>query len=168
MLIVMPYGRALEARTLGSASMQQPTDREAFQNDLLGDVIPLVEKTYRVSAEADDRALAGLSMGGGQTYQIGLSHLDTFHYLGAFSAAVAQNPEEQYKDALEDAASTNKKLKLLYITVGRDDFLYAANQNMDQLLTQAGVKHQFVTSEEGHVWRNWRDYLGQFAPMLFR
>jgi enterochelin esterase-like enzyme len=168
MLIVMPYGRALEARTLGGASMQQPTDREAFQNDLLNDVIPLVEKTYHVSAKADERALAGLSMGGGQTYQIGLSHLDTFHYLGAFSAAVGQNPLEQYKDAFENPAAANKKLKVFYITVGRDDFLYAANQNMDQQLTKAGIKHQFAASEEGHVWRNWRDYLGNFAPMLFR
>ncbi len=168
MLVVMPYGRALEARVLGAESMQQPTDREAFQNDLLNDVIPLVEKTYRVSAKPDDRALAGLSMGGGQTYQIGLSHLDTFHYLGAFSAAVAQNPGEQYKAFFDNPAADNKKLKLLYITVGRDDFLYTANQNMDAMLTRAGIKHQFVTSEEGHVWRNWRDYLGNFAPMLFK
>jgi len=168
MLIVMPYGRALEARTLGGSSMEQPADRDAFQNDLLTDVIPLVEKTYRVSAKADDRALAGLSMGGGQTYQIGLSHLDTFHSLGAFSAAVAPNPEEQYKSAFENAGATNKKLKVFYISVGRDDRLCQPNQHMDELLTKAGIKHQFVTSEEGHVWRNWRDYLGNFAPMLFR
>jgi enterochelin esterase-like enzyme len=168
MLIVMPYGRALEERKLGGASMQQPEDREAYQKDLLTDVIPLVEKTYHVLAKADDRALAGLSMGGGQTYQIGLSHLDTFHYLGAFSAAVAQNPEEQYKAAFEDAAAANEKLKVFFISVGRDDRLYEPNQNMDQLLTKAGIKHEFVPSEEGHVWRNWRDYLGEFAPMLFR
>ena len=107
-------------------------------------------------------------MGGGQTLQIGLSHLDTFHYIGAFSAAVFANPEQEYNDVFSDPAAANKKIKVFYIAVGRDDNLFAPNQNLDQLLTKAGVKHQFVPSEEGHVWRNWRDYLANFAPQLFR
>jgi len=138
-----------------------------FGQDLLEDVIPYVEKLYRVSAKADDRALAGLSMGGGQTLQIGLSHLDTFHYLGAFSAAIRGNVEESYKDFLADPAAANKKLKVFYIAVGKADSLFAPAQAFDAVLNQHQIKHTFSPSEEGHVWRNWRNYLTEFAPQLF-
>jgi len=168
MIIVMPYGRPTADVTLvqnrGGASPQG----NGFQNDILNDVIPYVEKLYRVSAKADDRALAGLSMGGGQTLQIGLSHLDTFHYLGAFSAAARGNPQEAFKEFFADPGAANKKLKLFYIACGKTDSLFAGSQSLHEALDKAQIKHTFVASEEGHVWRNWRDYLADLAPKLFR
>ena len=168
MIIVMPYGRAFQAVALGPGNRAQPPDQNAFGNDLLQDVIPFVEKLYRANAKSDHRALAGLSMGGGQTLQVGLNHLDTFRYIGAFSAAMGRNPEEQYKEVFADPAAANKKLKLFYIACGKADSLFAASQSMHDLLDKRQVKHVFVASEEGHVWRNWRNYLTDFAPQLFR
>jgi enterochelin esterase family protein len=132
-------------------------------------VIPFVEGLYRVSVKPDDRAIAGLSMGGGQALQIGMSHLDTFHTIGAFSAAArGQNMEEQYKDFFASSAATNKRLKLFYIACGKTDNLFASSQALNDTLTKREIKHVFVPSEEGHVWRNWRNYLADFVPQLFR
>lgn len=173
MIVVMPYGRPTADVTLvqnrGGAGQGQGNATAAFQEDLLNDLIPYVEKLYRVSAKADDRALAGLSMGGGQTLQIGLSHLDTFHALGAFSAGGGRgNPTEMYKGFFDDPAAANKKLKLFYIACGKTDSLFAGSQALHDALDQHKIKHSFVASEEGHVWRNWRDYLAEFTPQLFR
>ena len=169
MLIVMPYGRPTGDVTLGQVKPPtQPQNNGLFMEDVLNDIVPFVEKNYRVTANADSRALAGLSMGGGQTLQIGLSHLDTFHYLGAFSAASRGNPEEAYKDFFADPAAANKKLKLFYIACGKADSLFASAQTMHEALDKAKIKHTFAPSDEGHVWRNWRAYLSDMAPQLFR
>src|SRR5262249_34942954 len=88
------------------------TDAGAFEKDLLGDVIPFAEKLYRISGKSDERAIAGLSMGGGQALSIGLHHLDLFHAVGAFSAGIRnQNIEEEYPATLADPAATDQKLK---------------------------------------------------------
>jgi enterochelin esterase family protein len=168
MIVVMPYGRPAPSATLDlNAPMAVTEPGVTFPNDLVEDVVPFAEKMYRISAKADDRAIAGLSMGGNQTLQVGLTHLDLFHYIGAFSPVVI-NPEQAFKDALADPAGTNKRLRLFYIYIGRLDTLYASNQNLDKLLNDRKVKHVFVETEEWHVWRNWRDYLADFAPRLFR
>ncbi len=171
MIVVMPYGRPAGDVMLVPAKAAQtpaPSNQNAlFGQDLLEEVIPNVEKLYRVSAKADDRALAGLSMGGGQTLEIGLSHLDTFHYIGAFSAGIRGNLEDTYKGFLSDPGAANKKLKVFYIAVGKTDSLFAASKSLDEMLTKRDIKHTFSPSEEGHVWRNWRDYLIEFTPMLF-
>jgi enterochelin esterase family protein len=168
MIVVMPYGRPGPSATLNLTAPAPVTEPGVtFPNDVVEDVIPFAEKTYRISSKADDRAIAGLSMGGNQTLQVGLTHLDTFHYIGAFSPVV-MNPETVFKDALADPAGTNKKLKLFYIYIGKLDTLYASNQGLDQTLTQHQIKHTFTETEEWHVWRNWRDYLADFAPRLFR
>src|SRR5271157_633033 len=169
MIVVMPYGRPLPAVMLLPSAGRGPANADdVFGNDLLKDVIPYVEKLYRVSAKADDRAIAGLSMGGGQALRIGMAHLDTFHYIGAFSAAARGNPEEAYKDFFADPAAANKKLKVFYIACGKADGLFAGSQALADALEKHQIKHTFVPSEEGHVWRNWRDYLADFAPQLFR
>jgi enterochelin esterase-like enzyme len=168
MLVVMPYGRPLPVVTLVASGGQPQTGTDAFANDLLQDVIPFVEKLYRASAKADDRALAGLSMGGGQTLQIGLSHLDTFHSLGVFSAAARGNSEEQFKDFFADSAAANKKLKLFYLACGKADSLFPGSQGLHDALDRHHIRHTFVASEEGHVWRNWRNYLADLVPQLFR
>jgi enterochelin esterase family protein len=169
MIIVMPYGRPLPEVMLVPSAGRGPADADAlFGTDLLQDVIPYVEKLYRVSAKPDDRGIAGLSMGGGQTLSIGLTHLDTFHYIGAFSAAARGNPEEQFKGFLAESGAANKKLKLFYIACGKTDNLFPASQALSDALDKHEIKHTFVASEEGHVWRNWRNYLADLAPKLFR
>jgi enterochelin esterase family protein len=168
MIVVMPYGRPGPSATLGlTAPAPAAEPGVTFPNDVVEDVIPFAEKTYRISSKADDRAIAGLSMGGNQTLQVGLTHLDTFHYIGAFSPVV-MNPEQVFRDALADPVGTNQKLKLFFIYIGKLDTLFASNQALNQVLDQHQIKHTFVETEEWHVWRNWRDYLADFAPRLFR
>lgn len=169
MLIVMPYGRPLpDVMLVPSAGPGPANADELFGNDLLHDVVPYVEKLYRASAKADDRAIAGLSMGGGQALRIGLVHLDTFHSIGAFSAAARGNPEEAFRDFFADPAAANKKLKVFFIACGKTDSLFPPSQALSDALEKHQIKHQFAPSEEGHVWRNWRAYLTEFAPQLFR
>jgi enterochelin esterase family protein len=169
MIVVMPYGRPLPDVMLVPSSGRGGTNPdEAFTNDLLKDVVPYVEKQYRVIANPDNRAIAGLSMGGGQALKIGMTHLDTFHYIGAFSAAAQRNPEETFKDFFADASGDNKKLKVFFIACGKADGLFPASQGLSQALDKHQIKHQFSPSEEGHVWRNWRNYLAEFTPELFR
>jgi enterochelin esterase family protein len=176
MIVVQPYGRPTQVVSYGPSTAQPQAPgapgqgaTNAYENDVLKDVIPFVEKLYRVSVKPDDRAIAGLSMGGGQALQIGMSHLETFHAIGAFSAAArGQNMEEQYKDFFASSAATNKRLKLFYIACGKTDSLFASSQALNDTLTKREIKHVFVPSEEGHVWRNWRNYLADFVPQLFR
>jgi enterochelin esterase-like enzyme len=170
MIVVMPYGRAGSAATLGASNVTttQPQG-EVFPNDVVEDVIPFVEKQYRVSARADDRAIAGLSMGGNQTLRIGLTHLDLFHYIGAFSPVIFnQSVEQDHKPAFADVAAANKKLKVFYIYCGKEDTLFASNKSFHELLDQRKIVHTFVETEGAHVWWNWRDYLADFTPRLFR
>ena len=170
MMVVMPYGRPLpDVMLVPSAGRGPANANDQFGNDLLHDVIPYVEKLYRASAKPDDRAIAGLSMGGGQALQIGTAHLDTFHYIGAFSAGGGRgNPEDVYKDFFADPAAANKKLKLFYIACGKADALFVGSQALSDALDKRQINHTFAPSEEGHVWRNWRNYLTDFAPQLFR
>lgn len=172
MIVVMPYGRAgrsanIEATPLPPAPQAAPGG-VLFPHDLVEDVIPFAEKQYRISAKADDRAIAGLSMGGNQTLEIGLTHLDLFHYIGAFSPVAPQAAEEDFKAAFADPAAANKKLKLFHIYIGKADTLFQSNVTFDALLTSHQIKHSFIQTEEWHVWRNWRDYLADFAPQIFR
>ncbi len=169
MIVVMPYGRPLpDVMLIPSAGRGPANADDLFGNDLLEDVIPYVEKLYRVSAKPDDRAIAGLSMGGGQALRIGLAHLDTFHAVGAFSAAARGNPEEAFRDFFAEPAAANKKLKVFFIACGKADGLFPSSEALHEALEKHQIKHQFAPSEEGHVWRNWRNYLAELTPQLFR
>jgi len=171
MIIVMPYGRAGQSTTFGPAPVVVPADQKnlTFPNDVVPDVIQFVEKNYRIAAGADNRAIAGLSMGGNQTLIIGLNHLDLFHYVGAFSPVIMNaNADQDFKSLFADAAGANKKLKVFHIYIGKDDTLYMSNVSFHQLLDQHQIKHVFTETEGAHVWWNWRDYLVDYAPRLFR
>ena len=101
--------------------------------------------------------------------RIGLHHTELFHAVGMFSAAArGANFEEQYKDLLADPAATNKKLKFFYIACGKTDGLFPASEALHGLMENHQIKHTFTPSEEGHVWRNWRNYLADFVPQLFQ
>jgi enterochelin esterase family protein len=171
MIIVMPYGRAGQSTTFGPAPVVVPEDQKnlTFPNDVVPDVIEFAEKKYRIAAGADNRAIAGLSMGGNQTLIIGLNHLDLFHYVGAFSPVIMNaNADQDFKTLFADAAGSNKKLKVFNIYIGKEDTLYMSNVSFHQMLDQHQVKHVFTETDGAHVWWNWRDYLVDYAPRLFR
>lgn len=156
--------------TDGHAAPNTPEARgrntETFSRDLLGDVMPMVEASYRVKNDRLSRAIVGLSMGGGQSLTVGLNHLDLFAWVGAMSSAI-NAPEQTFATALSDAKATNAKLKLFWMAIGKDDFLLKTNQQFDELLTAKGIKHTFKLTEGNHSWPVWRRYLVEFAPLLF-
>lgn len=173
MIVVMPQGHALQGAGVGPLERipgETSMFSDRFPKDLLDEVIPLVEKRFRVQANADRRAIAGLSMGGGQALTIGLANTDRFHYVLGYSAAVGGqfiNPEETLQKQRASAAITNSRLKLLWISVGRQDFLFQGNKKFSEDLTAAGVKVTYRETEGAHVWSVWRKNLNETLPMLF-
>jgi enterochelin esterase family protein len=137
----------------------------AFKKELLEDALPLAESRYRLSTEREQRAIAGLSMGGWQSLSTGMTHLDRFAWIGSFSGAVDEN---EIKAALDDASGTNEKLKLLWIACGEKDFLLDRNQQLITILKARGIHHDWHLTPGDHSWPIWRDYLADFAPKLFR
>lgn len=140
-----------------------------FDKIVSGDLIPFIDAHFRTIPDRYHRALAGLSMGGSQALRIGLNHPDQFAYVGAFSPAIhITNTHTEYNGALENASKLNQQLRLLWIGVGRDDFLHAPVLESHQTLDRAGIKHVWVESAGAHVWTVWREYLDDFAPRLFQ
>lgn len=174
MLIVMPQGHALQGAGVGPlvrVSGETTMYSERFPKDLLEDVMPLVERNYRVVADANHRAIAGLSMGGGQALAIGLAHQDLFHYVLGYSAAISaqfMDADAVFHDALANPAGINKKLRLLWLSCGRQDFLYQANRQFAESLKAKGVKAMVRETEGAHVWSVWRNNLNESAALLFQ
>ena len=161
-IIVMPYGH-----TPSSPPVMRSIGRyEAYEKDLIEDIIPYVQKCYRVSTEQKDRAITGLSMGGGQSLTIGLGNLELFGWVGAFSSAIPEEPK--LGKLLAKPESINEKLKLLWIGCGRKDFLFEANQKFLERLKTEKIKHVGHITEGAHEWRVWRNYLNELAPLLFK
>ena len=168
MVVVMPFGHPLAAVGLGAPGAAA-ADRAAFTAELLDEILTMVESSYRVSSKPDDRAIAGLSMGGGQSLAIGLSNLDRFHWIGVFSMGLRGSASGQpWAGALDDAAAVNRRLRLFWIACGKADGLIEPARQLSGLLAGRGIKHVFKTSEGGHTWWVWRNYLHEFAPLLFR
>jgi enterochelin esterase family protein len=173
MIVVMPQGHALQGANVGPlVRLTGETDMfsKRFPQDLLQEVIPRVEQNYRVYKDADHRAIAGLSMGGGQALSIGLANADLFHYVLGFSGAVGgpfMNAEAEFSQALSKPEFLNSKLRLLWVSCGKQDFLYQANREFVGMLKSKGVKVLFRETEGSHVWSVWRNYLYETVPMLF-
>jgi enterochelin esterase family protein len=174
MIIVNPLGYARQGVGLGPEQPAPPpgpggaVGGGVIGRDLIEDVIPFVEKTFRVMPGAGNRALGGLSMGGGQTAAIGFAHPDQFRSLVIMSAG-SNNADTNYPEFFKDPAATNKQLKLLWMGVGKDDTLVGPSAKaLDALLTAKGIKHTFVVGEGRHEWVVWRHHLNEVAPLLFR
>jgi enterochelin esterase-like enzyme len=167
MIVVMDNGYADRA-----GQGPRRFDFRAFEEVLTGELIPKVDATYRTLADRDHRALAGLSMGSMQALQIGLSHLDQFAYLGAFSRPPLGNfdVKTSYHGAFRDATAFNKKVRLLWLGAGTAEKPFAAAlESMHRALDQAGVRHVVYESQgTSHEWQTWRRSLHEFAPRLFR
>lgn len=155
MIIVMPDGHAPTTE-----GVENP-----FHKDLIEEVIPYVEANYRTKAGAENRALAGLSMGGFQTLDIGISCQDLFGWVGVFSAGIRDSYEQTHGPFLDTA---NEKLNLFWIGIGKTDFLLERNENLLKLLKKKDVEHTFRLSEGGHTWKNWRHYLHEFSQLIFK
>lgn len=137
----------------------------AYQKELMEDALPLVEEHYRVSQEREQRAIAGLSMGGWQALSTGMNHLERFAWIGSFSGAV---DETEIQTALQDAPGTNARLKLLWIACGDKDFLLDRNTQLITTLKAKGLQHEWHLTAGDHSWPVWRDYLAKFTPKLFQ
>ena len=166
MIIVMTDGHAMPPQSVGTNAADRARATGAYESDLLGDVMPFVEKNYRVKSGPANRAIIGLSMGGGQSLTIGLNHPELFAWVGGMSAAVS-DPEKTIASALKDAKATNKKLKLLWFACGKDDFLLKRNQDFAEILTRHGIQHEYRETAGNHSWPIWRKYLVDFLPLVF-
>ena len=166
MIVVMPFGHATP---FGVPVPQGGVTNDAlFEDYLLKDVIPTVEARYRVSPGRENRAIAGLSMGGGQSLRIGLGHLDLFSAVASFSGAVPGDFETRFAALLKDSKDTNQKLKTLWIGCGQQDSLFPRSKNLSELLTKYQVKHIFHPTDGVHNYTVWRKYLAEYTPLLFR
>jgi len=162
MIVVMPFGHAVPY--VGP----QSNNTAMVERYLIEEVMPQVEKKYRVASGRENRAVVGLSMGGGQALHIGLSHLDRFSAVAAFSSAVPPRFEARFDSLLKNPNVTNKKLKLLWIGCGRQDPAFERNQKLSELLTAHNIRNTFHATEGLHNFAIWRRYLVELAPMLFR
>lgn len=168
MIVVMPYGHAVSPQRMSRTPADMDRNADLFEKDLLGSVIPLIEKTYRVSTRREDRAIAGLSMGGGQALSVGLAHLDRFAYLGVFSMGVRDDSfEKRHAPVLGNPRQVNERLRLFWIACGEKDFLFESALKLQAILDRHGIRHTFKRTAGGHVWDNWVNYLAELVPMLF-
>jgi enterochelin esterase-like enzyme len=164
MIVVMPYGhvtREIKTATTAPAG-SNAGDAAAIEKEWLTAVKPLVEGKYRVLTDRRHRAIGGLSMGAAQSLSIGLHHLDQFSAIAAFSGG-GNRAEWEKADA-----SALKKVKLIWLGCGTEDFAYNGVKAMDDILTKHGVDHVWNPSGGGHSWPNWQVYLSKYVQLLFR
>ncbi len=173
MIVVMPAGHAGAFRFGGSGTSD-------FAQDFTNDIMPYIESNYRVKTDRNSRAIAGLSMGGAQTLNIGIPHLEKFAYLGVYSSGVfgivprpngppSEGPsfDEQHKDILENA-ELKEGLKLFWFATGKDDFLVETSRATVDMFKKHDFDVVYKEGEGGHTWIVWREYLHEFAPQLFQ
>ncbi len=164
-IVVMPFGYGV-APGAPAAPGQNTT---MFTRDLLEDVIPYIQSSYRALNHRDHRAIVGLSMGGGQALNIGLNHLDRFSYVGGFSSGLGAITEfpNTYAHVIAHPEVANKKLRLLWVGCGREDGAFGASKRFSDFLTAHKVAHTFEETDGAHTWMVWRRYLRDVAPLLF-
>ena len=167
MIVVMPNGNPGQqaARTLNlpekSINWRSEEFRNAYVNSLCTEIVPFIEKNFRVIAKPESRAIAGLSMGGGHTISASILYPQLFDYICPLSAAGQATPEQ--------IANLKKAgVKLYFLACGDSDFLFEGSKALDKTLTEQGLDHTFFVSDGGHTWSNWRHYLNTFARLLFK
>lgn len=164
MVVVMPNGRAAKNMTPRTPWSEQTPAFAAFEDDLLKDLMPAVEKKYAVKTDREHRAIAGLSMGGGQSLNFGLAHLDTFAWVGGFAPAPITKP---VKDLIKDPEATAKKLKLLWLSCGDEDFILETSKTTHAGLEGIKMPHVWHLGKGKHEWAVWKDDLYRVAQLLF-
>lgn len=179
MIVVMTNGNASQEAAPGESSlgmkpptMQLPKTMDGSFEQAFLDVVKFVDKNYRTLKSKSGRAIAGLSMGGFHSLHISKQYPDMFDYVGLFSAAILPNKDVSspvYED-MEGKLKIQfaKKPSLYWIAIGKTDFLYKANEDYRKLLDENGYKYTYYETGEGHIWKNWRIYLSEFIPLLFK
>lgn len=173
MVVVMPAGHT------GPFRFGEPLPEvDEFVVDFTNDIMPTVEKRYRVYTDRRHRAIAGLSMGGGHTLNIAIPDLEQYGYIGVFSSGIfgiaggfgaetGMKWEERHLAELDDAAA-KQDLRLIWFATGREDFLLETSRATVAMLKKHGFEVVYQETPGGHTWHNWREYLYEFAPQLFR
>lgn len=179
MIVVMTNGNAAQEAAPGESAlgfaapnMQLPKTMEGSFEAAFPDVVKFIDKNFRTVANKKNRAIAGLSMGGFHSMHISKQYPDMFDYVGLFSAAIMPNKDAKspvYED-IEGKLKVqfSKKPALYWIAIGKTDFLYKANEDYRKMLDEKGYKYSYYETGEGHIWKNWRIYLTEFAPQLFK
>jgi len=167
MIIVMPFGHTPDRPGTNILANND------FGNDLLKDLIPAIDASFRTIAKPQSRAMAGLSMGGSHTIRTGLPHSDVFRYIGIFSMGLGMNNNQADVQNYETQnaaglARSAKEMKLVYYAMGKEDFLYGTVAPTRAMFDRLGIHHIYNESGGGHTWINWRRYLDDFAPRLFQ
>jgi enterochelin esterase family protein len=190
MIVVMAYGYArrngqldpdISGKPFGSPEMMKAMQEmaQAFEDDLTQVLVPYIDSSFRTISDRDHRAMAGLSMGGMQTFQVTFDHLDMFSYIGGFSGAAGQlilgnrtlNPKTDFNGALADPAGFAKKVHLLWLGVGTEEpaMMHAGIARLHSSLDDAKIQHVYYESPgTSHEWQTWRRDLKDFAPRLFQ
>lgn len=190
MIVVMPNGNMTQQATPGvsAAGMFQPsmgmsisaTDRaKATMDESFMDIVNYVESHYKVKGDKQHRAICGLSMGGGHSFAVSKRYPDSFNYIGLFSAGLhigtSGDRNASFYDMLKKSQPVQNELQKLFegkpalywIAIGKTDFLYQQNSDLRRYLDEKGYPYKYRESEGGHIWRNWRIYLTEFAQMIF-
>ena len=166
MIVVMPLGHAVP---FGSPPEIAKNNVPLMDEYMVKEIMPWAESKYRIAAGRQNRALAGLSMGGGQTFNIGFGHLDLFSALGVFSSATQPEFAEKFKTVLEDAKGTNAKLNVFWYACGDKDPVFTRAKDTEALLNKHQIRHTFRPVANGlHTWPVWRLCMSEFAPLLFQ
>ncbi|MBI2689904.1 MAG: esterase [Acidobacteria bacterium] len=168
MLIVMTYGYT----DLTWAGGSSPEGIDKLGAELLTDVIPFVEKNYRSAPGRLNRAIAGLSMGGGQAFTIGIKNMDKFAWIGEFSSGLLSGVdfdiEKVVPGFIKNADKANANLKLLYIGCGEQDPRIAGHEDLSALLKKHSIHHEYATTQGAHEWKVWRTLLAGFLVRAFQ
>ncbi len=175
MIIVMPHGHAappgVDMEAIEDRGEWYKLNNEAVFAELKERIQPQVEQRYRVAAAPDSRAVAGLSMGGGQAVALGLSDPERYHWVAGFSSAVPETEKaaaEMFPGIVEKGKEYGEAYRLIWIACGEDDFLLERNETFHGFLTSHGVEHQYLLTEGAHSWDVWRGYLAELLPLLFQ
>jgi enterochelin esterase family protein len=190
MVVVMPNGNMTQQASPGasSAGMFQPSmamstspreKAKASMDESFMDIVKYVESHYKVKADKQHRAICGLSMGGGHTFAVSKRYPDTFNYIGLFSAGLHIGTSGDRNTPFYDMLKKNRQVQgelqklfqgkpaLYWIAIGKTDFLYQQNSDLRRYLDEKGYAYKYRETEGGHIWRNWRIYLTEFAQMIF-
>jgi enterochelin esterase family protein len=167
MIVVMPAGHAVP---FGAGRGGAVNNNNLFEAYLTKEVIPLIESQYRVASGARNRALAGLSMGGGHTIYTGFDHPEFFGALGIFSPGLIRDFDTRYKSVLDSAKTFNAKVPLIWVACGDSDTTvqYTRVKAWAESLDKAGIHEKFVTYPGAHTWPVWRMSLAEFATLIFK
>ena len=169
MIVVMPYGRAYPLISKGSGSLRNWDNLQEFQKDFKSNILPFIERNYRVRTDVEGRAIAGFSGGGGQSLYIGLGNPDLFAYVCGYAPGMLKE-EFDRNNAVPFANPdvTNNRLKLFWLGCGKEDGLFNVFQDYLQVLDQKKIRHQTFITTGGHTWMNCRLYLSETVKLLFK